>query len=88
MALFVFLSYKMTTVQDLLETLDTHSAHYPLMTLQDIYKLLYQGVLGPEHLMAEPDAFTGRLLAELEAVSPAVDEPPYEPVRPDGRLRR
>ncbi len=78
----------MTIVQDLSETLDTHLARYPLMTLQDMYKLLYQGILGPEHLLAEPEAFTVRLLAELAAVSPTADEPLYEPVRPDGRLLR
>ena len=61
----------MTTVQELLETLDTHLARYPLMALQDMYKLLYQGILGPEHLIAEPEAFTARLLAELDAVTPS-----------------
>ncbi len=78
----------MTTVQDLLETLDTHLARYPRMTWQDAYKLLYQGTLGPEHLAADPEAFAARLLAEYEAVSPAADELLYEPVRPDGRLLR
>ncbi len=78
----------MTTVHDLLGLLDTHLAHYPLMALQDVYKLLYQGILGPEHLIAEPKAFTARLLAEHEAVPATAAEPLYEPVRPDGRLLR
>ena len=78
----------MTTVQELLGLLDTHLARYPLMALQDMYKLLYQGILGPEHLIVEPEAFTARLLAELDAVTPTVDEPLYQPVRPDRKLLR
>jgi hypothetical protein len=53
-----------------------------------VYKLLYQGILGPEHLIAEPEVFTARLLAEYETVPAAADELLYEPVRPDGRLLR
>jgi hypothetical protein len=78
----------MTTAQGLLQLLDTHVTRYPALALQDVYKLLYQGILGSEHLMAEPEAFTTRLLAELAAVSPTADEPLYEPVRADGRLFR
>jgi hypothetical protein len=75
-------------VYDVLDLLDTHLARYPLMAPQDIYKLLYQGILGPEHLAAKPEAFAARLLAEYAAVSPVAEEPLYEPVRPDGRLLR
>jgi hypothetical protein len=76
--------------RDFLDLLDAHVARYPLLAWQDAYKLLYQGILGPEHLMADPEAFRARLLADAlrAAVSPAADEPLYEPVRPDGRLLR
>jgi len=85
-----------TAVQGFLELLDTHVARYPLLTGQDAYKLLYQGVLGTEHLAADPEDFAERLRAEFAAVPPAApsaalragDEPLYEPVRPDGRLLR
>ena len=84
------------TEEDLLELLDTYLARYPVMAPQDVYKLLYQGILGPEHLLAEPEAFAARLLAEYAAVPPSAfppaggkaDEPLSEPVRPDGRLLR
>ncbi len=73
-----------------LDLLDRHAARYPLMTWQDAYKLVYQGVLGPGHLVSDPEAFKARLLAEIlhAAPPPAADEPFYEPIRPDGRLLR
>jgi len=60
-----------TAVQGFLELLDTNVARYPLLTGKDAYKLLYQGVLGPEHLAADPEAFAERLRAEFAAVPPA-----------------
>jgi hypothetical protein len=73
-----------------LDLLDIHLARYPLLAWQDAYKLFYQGILGPEHLVSEPEAFQARLLADAlrAAVPSAADEPLYEPVRPDGRLLR
>jgi hypothetical protein len=58
------------------------------MAPADVYKLLYQGVLGPEHLIASPDDFAARLRVEYEAVEPDDSEPLWERVRPDGTLRR
>lgn len=78
----------MTTAQSYLDLLDAHVARYPLMVWQDAYKLLFQGILGPKHLVTAPEAFETRLLAEYTAVPPATDELLYEPVRPDGRLLR
>lgn len=74
--------------QSYIDLLDMHVARYPLMTWQDAYKLLFQGIMGPEHLAADPDAFAARLRAEYEAVPPAAGEPLCEPVRPDGGLLR
>jgi hypothetical protein len=36
-----------------------HSGWYPLMELRDVYKLLYQGVMGPEHSIASSEEFSG-----------------------------
>jgi hypothetical protein len=58
------------------------------MAPQDVYKLLYQGIRGPEHLLAEPEAFAARLQEEFAAVPPVADGPLREPVRPDSRLVR
>lgn len=73
-----------------LDLLDMHAARYRLMAGQDAYKLLYQGILGPEHLVSDPEAFQARLLADAlrAAVPPMADEPLYEPMRPDRRLLR
>jgi hypothetical protein len=40
---------------------ETHQALAP----QDVYKLLYQGVMGPEHLIADPRAARERLYLEV-----------------------
>ena len=74
---------------DLLARLiDEHLARYPAMEPVDVYKLLYQGVLGPEHLIASPEAFAARLRAEYDAQPSDETEPLWEPVRPDGALGR
>lgn len=74
--------------RDFLDLLDAHQTRYPLMTPEDFHKLLYQGIRGPEHLVAAPEAFAARLRAEYETVEPDAAAPLYEPVRPDGRLQR
>jgi hypothetical protein len=68
--------------------IDDHLARYPAMQPADVHKLLYQGVLGPEHLIASPEAFAARLRVEYGAVPPDVVDPLWEPVRPDGALGR
>ncbi len=46
----------------LLWLLKQHLDWYPQMELRDVYKLLYQGVMGAEHLISSPEEFT-RLFA-------------------------
>jgi len=65
-----------------------HLARHPAMELRDVYKLLYQGVLGPEHLIASPEDFAARLRTEYETIPSCAAEPLWEPVRPDGALVR
>jgi hypothetical protein len=47
-----------------------HLSWYPLMELSDVYKLLYQGVMGSEHMMATQQEFSRRLKAEFEIQPP------------------
>ena len=61
-----------------------HLARRPAMEPADVYKLLYQGVRGPEHVVASPTEFGARLAAEWDALAPGEDDPLTEPVRPDG----
>ena len=61
------------------------------MELQDVYKLVYQGVLGSEHMITSPDAFAERLYQELEHLTGPEDDLPellWEPIRPDQSLGR
>ncbi|MGC8874124.1 MAG: hypothetical protein ACP5SI_06705, partial [Chloroflexia bacterium] len=68
--------------------LDAHRGRHPAMGIQDVYKLLYQGVLGPEHLIPDPMRFAAHLREEYAAGHPGPGEVLWEPVRPDGRLGR
>jgi hypothetical protein len=65
-----------------------HLTRRPAMQPRDIYKLLYQGVRGPEHIISSPHAFREYLVAEWEALNPGGDDPLTESIRPDGRLLR
>ena len=54
----------MSIEQALVEFISQHLAQRPAMQAQDVYKLLYQGVHGPEHLIASAESFLARLQAE------------------------
>jgi hypothetical protein len=65
-----------------------HLSWYPLMELRDIYKLLYQGVMGAEHLMPSREEYTRYLETEYEPLQPDPTQRVLEPVRYDGALYR
>ena len=60
----------------------------PDMTARDVYKLLFQGIRGAEHIMPIPDIFTARLQDELATLQPDITEPLCEWIRPDHGLSR
>jgi len=72
----------------LLQWLQEQLKQRPRMEPRDAYKLLYQGILGPEHLIASPESFAQRLVKELDAVEVVDSEPLWEEIRPDGLLGR
>ncbi len=74
--------------EDLLELFRQHLAWYPLMKGRDVYKLLYQGAMGPEHMVATQQEFGRRLEAEFNSLQPAPIERLLESVRPDQSLFR
>ena len=74
--------------ENLVELLKQHLSWYPLMEPRDIYKLLYQGVMGSEHLISSPEAFSQYLLEEFEPLPLDRSERLLEPVRPDRTLFR
>jgi hypothetical protein len=67
---------------------EAHRSRYPALAVRDVYKLLYQGVRGPEHIVPSGEEFVARLREEYAAVPAAADGPVWEAVRPDGLLGR
>jgi hypothetical protein len=68
--------------------IDQHCQRYPALEPRDVYKLLYQGLRGPEHLIASPADFAARLGAEYQSVDPDETALLWETVRSDGELGR
>jgi hypothetical protein len=62
--------------------------HRPGCEIQDIYKLLFQSIRGPEHLLHNPDAARERLRIEWEQQQADSNEPSMEPISLDGRIVR
>jgi hypothetical protein len=58
------------------------------MELRDVYKLLYQGILGPEHMIHSSEVFIERLQDEWNGLDTENDDPVFETIRPDGKLHR
>ena len=66
----------------------SHTTRYPQMEIQDIYKLLYQGSMGSEHIVNSFEEFERDLIEEWDAVEANEDIPVWENIRPDGQLVR
>ncbi len=73
---------------DFLQLIRQHLAWYPLMQVRDVYKLIYQGAMGPEHMVATQQEFARRLEVEFSSLQPARSERLLEPVRSDQSLLR
>jgi hypothetical protein len=65
-----------------------HLNRYPLMEIQDLYKLAYQAALGAEHAALTRDAMHNYLMQELSGLVEGPAEPPVDPISPDGRILR
>ena len=74
--------------ESLLELLKLHLGWYPLMEPRDVYKLLYQGVMGSEHLLASQLEFIRYLRSEFEPLKTDPGQILFEPIRTDGKLFR
>jgi hypothetical protein len=72
----------------LLKLLEQHLNWYPLMEPTDVYKLLYQGVMGSKHLLISKEEYTRFLHDEFEHLLPDSRQRLLEPVRPDQALFR
>lgn len=72
----------------LLKLIELHLHWYSLMEPRDIYKLLYQGSMGSEHLISSSEKFKSYLLLELDELNADPAERLLEPVRADVTLLR
>lgn len=73
------------TVQELVRW---HLAHHRDMQVRDVYKMLYQAVFGPAHVLARPEKAFRALTEEFAHLQPPVGEPLLEPISPSGTVLR
>lgn len=71
-----------------IDLLNRHLTWYPRMELRDVYKLVYQGVMGSEHQISSPQGFTNYLVEEFEPLRPDPTGRLLEPIRPEHSLFR
>jgi hypothetical protein len=83
-------SHKLSDVieQRLHRILADQIARYPLMEIQDLYKLLFQAVNGSEHAISSLDAARSWLTQELENLPEGPIEPAIDVISPDDSIVR
>jgi hypothetical protein len=65
-----------------------HLKRYPLMTLEDIYKLCHQAAMGPGHLITDRKETYKKLCRELDQINAISTRPLLEEIDPTDRLVR
>ena len=70
------------------QLLGQHLQRYPRMEPADLYKLLHQAAMGPEHAVDDADAAHTKLRAEAAGLGEGPPDPLADPISPDGKLAR
>ncbi len=70
------------------QLLGHHLRRYPLMQLDDVYKLLHQAAMGSGHAIDDPETARRRLEEEAATLGPGPEEPIADLISPDGKLAR
>ncbi|MGD2140389.1 MAG: hypothetical protein PVH25_08345 [Burkholderiales bacterium] len=70
------------------QLLGHHLQRYPLMQLDDIYKLLQQSALGAGHALDDVMALRETFDNEIASMGSGPEEPVADAISPDGRLAR
>lgn len=63
-------------------------ARYPLMQVQDLYKLIHQACMGSEHAVTDVAAARAMLEREVNELGDGPPEHAVETISPDGRIVR
>jgi hypothetical protein len=71
-----------------LNILTKQISRYPLMQIQDLYKLIYQGALGSEHAVHDEEGARKWLEKELQDLQNGPPEPIIDPINPSGEIAR
>ena len=71
-------------LKPLIDLIRFHIKNHKYLSEQDVYKLLYQGTMGPRHLLGNPDVAKQYLMREWDSVKPDEEEPLTEPVSTNG----
>lgn len=64
------------------------AARYPQMQVRDLYKLLHQSAMGSEHAVGDIRTARSRLDREIASLGGGPDDPPVDPISPDGHIVR
>lgn len=65
-----------------------HLVRYPQMQPDDVYKLIYQGIMGPGHLGCDTTQIALHLKEEFQAIGATDDEDFVEQIAPDSSYIR
>jgi hypothetical protein len=76
------------TPERVIALIQSHVTRYPLMDVQDVYKLLHQSVFGPGHSIPNKKAAREWLEQEAGLCTPNKAEPLFESVHPEHELVR
>lgn len=63
-------------------------SRYPLLQVQDLYKLIHQGAMGSEHAIRDAEAAHTWLEEELDNLQEGPPEPMVDPISPSGDIVR
>jgi len=74
--------------KSLLTLVQSHLLEYPVSEVQDIYKLLYQGAMGPGHIMHNPEAACSYLQQEWQPLAAEPQARLTEAVTADSQVIR
>lgn len=76
------------TEKSFLTVFQQHAERYPMMELDDFYKLTHQAHFGPGHLVPSAEIAIQSLYNEAATMGNGPPEPMFDPISPDARVVR